>query len=404
MEVKLFFLHFVVVFMVAQICNGGRSRFPSSIKVHRHLNLLNNAPVKSIKSPDGDTIDCVHIAHQPAFDHPILKNHTIIKTRPSYHPEWIKDENINMNSSKSFTQMWHSNGKCPKGTIPIRRTNKEDMLRASSLKSYGRNNSVSQQSTIDSEFVDVTKDHEYAIARTDGLFYGAKATFNIWNPKVQRQDEFSLGQLWITRGSGSDLNTIEAGWQVYPGLYGDSSTRLFIFWTSDGYQRRKCYNLGCPGFIQTSNEIALGGTLSPISQVDGSQYEMTVLIWKDRKGGDWWMKFGETLVGYWPASLFTSLRESASTVEWGGEVVNLKSDGHHTTTDMGSGYFPQQGFGKASYIRNIQTVDESNTLRTPESLQTYSPENSCYDIVMGMNDNSGSQFFFGGPGLNPNCP
>ncbi|KAL8262500.1 hypothetical protein R6Q59_023849 [Mikania micrantha] len=124
----------------------------------------------------------------------------------------------------------------------------------------------------------------------------------------------------------------------------------------------------------------------------------------DRKGGDWWMKFGETVVGYWPASLFTSLRESAARVEWGGEVVNLKSDGHHTTSDMGSGYFPQQGFGKASCIKNIQTVDESNTLRTPESLQTYNPENSCYDIVLGMSDNLGSQFFFGGPGLNQNCP
>lgn len=29
------------------------------------------------QSPDGDIIDCVHISHQPAFDHPLLKNHTI---------------------------------------------------------------------------------------------------------------------------------------------------------------------------------------------------------------------------------------------------------------------------------------------------------------------------------------
>ncbi|KAL8204407.1 hypothetical protein R6Q57_010030 [Mikania cordata] len=65
-----------------------------------------------------------------------------------------------MNASKSFTQLWHSNGKCPKGTIAIRRTKKEDMLRASSLKSYGRKNSVSRQSSTDSEFVDVTKNHE----------------------------------------------------------------------------------------------------------------------------------------------------------------------------------------------------------------------------------------------------
>lgn len=29
------------------------------------------------QSPDGDIIDCVHVSHQPAFDHPDLKNHKI---------------------------------------------------------------------------------------------------------------------------------------------------------------------------------------------------------------------------------------------------------------------------------------------------------------------------------------
>ncbi|KAL8262497.1 hypothetical protein R6Q59_023846 [Mikania micrantha] len=178
---------------------------------------------------------------------------------------------------------------------------------------------------------------------------------------------------------------------------GSSSTGL------DGYHTTGCYNLGCPGFIQTNNKIALGGTISRTSQVDGSQYYMTIIVWKDGKDGDWWMRIGDENIGFWPASLFTSLRESASRVEWGGEVVNLKSDGHHTTTDMGSGYFPHHGYRKASYIANIQTVDGSNTLRTPENLQTYSPENSCYDIVLGMNDNSGRWFYYGGPGRNPNC-
>ncbi|KAL8204406.1 hypothetical protein R6Q57_010029 [Mikania cordata] len=402
-KAKLSFLHFVVVFMVAQICYGSRSRFLSSIKVHKHLDLLNKAPVKPIKSPDGDTIDCVHIAHQPAFDHPILKNHTI-KMRPSYYPVWIKDENIMMNASKSFTQLWHSNGKCPKGTIPIRRTKKEDMLRASSLKSYRRKNGVARRTSIDSELENVNKGHEYATAFTEGRFLGAQATFNLWNPKVQTQDEFSLGQLWISNGPYADLNTIEVGWQVFPYLYGDNNTRLFIYWTSDGYQTTGCYNLGCPGFIQTNNEIALGGTLSPTSQVDGSQYEMNILVWKDGKEGDWWMQFEETLVGYWPASLYTDLRGNASEVEFGGEVINMQLDGLHTTTEMGSGYFPQEGAGKACYIKNIQTVDESNTLRCPESMEILHPEKSCYDIVLGMNDNYGSQFFYGGPGRNANCP
>jgi hypothetical protein len=31
----------------------------------------------AIQSPDGDIIDCVHMSHQPAFDHPYLKDHKI---------------------------------------------------------------------------------------------------------------------------------------------------------------------------------------------------------------------------------------------------------------------------------------------------------------------------------------
>lgn len=30
-----------------------------------------------MQSPDGDIIDCVHKRKQPAFDHPLLKNHKI---------------------------------------------------------------------------------------------------------------------------------------------------------------------------------------------------------------------------------------------------------------------------------------------------------------------------------------
>jgi len=30
-----------------------------------------------IQGEDGDIIDCVDIYQQPAFDHPLLKNHTI---------------------------------------------------------------------------------------------------------------------------------------------------------------------------------------------------------------------------------------------------------------------------------------------------------------------------------------
>jgi hypothetical protein len=46
-------------------------------------------------------------------------------------------------------------------------------------------------------------------------YYGAKASINVWAPKVSTPSEFSLSQIWVIAGSfGNDLNTIEAGWQV----------------------------------------------------------------------------------------------------------------------------------------------------------------------------------------------
>lgn len=36
-----------------------------------------NFVLNGVQSPDGDIIDCVHIARQPAFDHPFLKDHKI---------------------------------------------------------------------------------------------------------------------------------------------------------------------------------------------------------------------------------------------------------------------------------------------------------------------------------------
>lgn len=46
--------------------------------------------------------------------------------------------------------------------------------------------------------------------------YGTQATMNVWKPKVEGSEEFSLGQIWLTSGTYLDnnLNSIEAGWQV----------------------------------------------------------------------------------------------------------------------------------------------------------------------------------------------
>ncbi|XP_028798459.1 uncharacterized protein LOC114753925 [Neltuma alba] len=397
----------------ATAVGGGDSSYTQKLQVHRHLNKLNKPAVKSIQSSDGDTIDCVLISNQPAFDHPDLRNHKI-QMRPNWHPEgrMIAEEESKVTSnSKGMSQSWQNSGSCPKGTIPVRRTKEDDILRANSIQQFGKKKqkSIPQPTSAQPQPELITKSsgHQHAIVYVQGdKYYGAKATMNVWKPNVQKSNEFSLSQIWLLSGTfGQDLNSIEAGWQVNPDLYGDNNTRLFTYWTSDSYQGTGCYNLFCSGFIQTNNEIALGATISPLSGFGGSQYDITILIWKDPKQGNWWMQFGnEQVLGYWPASLFPNLSDSATVIEWGGEIVNSGSNGQHTTTQMGSGRFPEEGFGKASFFKDLQVVNQDNQLLPPPDISTYTDQSNCYNVKSGYSDNWGNYFYYGGPGRNPNCP
>jgi len=49
---------------------------------------------------------------------------------------------------------------------------------------------------------------------------------------------------------------------------------------SDAYQATGCYNMLCSGFIQINSEIAMGASIFPISNYAGSQYDISILIWK----------------------------------------------------------------------------------------------------------------------------
>lgn len=62
--------------------------------------------------------------------------------------------------------------------------------------------------------------HAIAYTGESQEVYGARATINVWDPSIEVVNEFSLSQIWILSGSfdGSDLNSIEAGWQV-PSLF-----------------------------------------------------------------------------------------------------------------------------------------------------------------------------------------
>ncbi|KAL1169373.1 hypothetical protein V6Z11_A05G142200 [Gossypium hirsutum] len=57
-------------------------------------------------------------------------------------------------------------------------------------------------------------------------------------------------------------------------------------WQSDGYQRTGCYNPECPGFVQTSNKLGLGGKIEPVSTYAGEQIEMSIYMHKDNQSGN----------------------------------------------------------------------------------------------------------------------
>lgn len=83
----------------------------------------------------------------------------LLQTRPSFNPEGLFGENKMSVESKQgaspITQLWHMNGKCSEGTIPIRRTKKEDVLRASSVKRYGKkkHRSIPKPRSADPDFI-----------------------------------------------------------------------------------------------------------------------------------------------------------------------------------------------------------------------------------------------------------
>ncbi|CAN1334964.1 hypothetical protein LINPERPRIM_LOCUS36576 [Linum perenne] len=303
-----------------------------------------------MQSPDGDVIDC----------------------RP-------KEGNENETSMAESFQLWTDSGEsCPQGTVPIRRTTEKDVLRANELNRFGKKKPI-RHSRRDSSGTG----HEHAVVFVNGeQYYGAKANINVWAPRVSDPYEFSLSQIWLISGSfGNDLNTIEAGWQVSPELYGDSYPRFFTYWTVSS---------------------------SSLSYSLLNQLTLLRKPGQDPKHGHWWLQYGpRLLVGYWPLSLFSHLRNHATMVQFGGEIVNSRSSGVHTSTQMGSGHFGEEGYGKASYFRNLKTVDWDNNLlplSNSKNLHVLADRPGCYDVKQGMNNDWGNFFYYGGPGLNVRCP
>ncbi|KAK7283213.1 hypothetical protein RIF29_12592 [Crotalaria pallida] len=394
-----------------------RGSSPLEIEIDAKLKLLNKPAVKTFKSEDGDIIDCVDIYKQHAFDHPALKDH-IIQAIPDFLLESRSSstEEASISDSCGF-QTWQRSESCPKGTIPIARILKKDLLRATSLERFGMKppevfkNSTNYRNLHFSNLNNIPKHLSAAYLETtgDGIYIGSETDINVWNPKVNLPDDFTTAQMWLKAYNGPDFESVEAGWTVNPKVYGDKRTRLFAYWTKDSYKKTGCFDSRyCCGFVHTNNEVWLGAVISKVSRLYGPQSVFTVGIFLEPHTSNWWLRVNNNIsIGYWPGVLFDKLRHNATSVQWGGQVFSSKvKETPHTKTWMGSGHFASSGQleRQACFINRTRIRDASEQLKYPPSVRVMADEPFCYN---SMNIESGYEpvFYFGGPGQNPpNCP
>ncbi|KAJ0962694.1 hypothetical protein J5N97_027816 [Dioscorea zingiberensis] len=332
------------------LSDGNNLTINEEMEIEKQLKLLNKPAIKTIED-DGDIYDCVDINKQPAFDHPSLKNHKI-QLSPSSYPKGLFDNNINVSSTNGTSiEIGLKNGNaCPSGTVPIRRVSKDDLLRMRSTLKHKKMMHYSPSNYLngDNEIYRTLAAYHTQYNHEDNEYYGASASINVYGLPQLTSTQFSSSFIWI---NALEHNLIKVGWTVDPNTYGDTKTRLTTAWTD------------------------------PLTY-------------------NWWFIFGKekTTIGYWPNKLFTTLRDHASWLNFGGVAGNL---GRKEMPPMGSGHFSYEGLNRSCYfawVRYIDSTTESHVLK--EKDVSPNVDSKCYDVgkFKEIGGPQGNIFFFGGPG------
>ncbi|KAF3786541.1 hypothetical protein EJ110_NYTH20778 [Nymphaea thermarum] len=122
---------------------------------------------------------------------------------------------------------------------------------------------------------------------------------------------------------------------------------------------------------------------------------------------DWGLWVDETMIGFWPKSNYR--KHYANKISWGGEIVNKRTRGRHTFTQMGNGHFSSEPLGRVAYISNMAIYDlDLDCYDAPEEIDVYVPQPDCYDLEYYQSDDDGDygqHITFGGPGYDIiKCP
>ncbi|XVF11026.1 hypothetical protein REPUB_Repub07fG0233900 [Reevesia pubescens] len=309
---------------------------------------------------DIDSVICVDIYKQPAFDHPALKNHKI-QTNPTFPSEFMTKK---VSTTAKLSAFDLPSKPCPKGMVPIQKTKKIDNESFPILNTeFPGQHFATLEVKVD-----------------DTVYLGAAAFTNVQNPKV-KMNQYSKAQIWLENGPPSELNSIQAGWGA------------------DGYKKTGCYNTQCPGFIQVHPQMHVGAHIPNISTFGGQQYVLDTTIVQDISTGNWWLiNMKGIQIGYWPDAIFTHLRPGVSLVRFGGNTF-VSPDG--ISPPMGNGHFASNHFKESCYFSHLSVINEQNqTLDIDDSkVSNYESNTNCFTLTyFGSQRTMGKTFTFGGPG------
>ncbi len=259
---------------------------------------------------------------------------------------------------------------------------------------------------------DYTGQHWYASTGKQTKITGGGGGFSMFDPYLQSDYDFSLLQTAMVRYEaktvefGTIVQSLETGWMYYPPR--GELPMFFVFFNTNGYNGVGDYMCGWnteqKGWVQVDDTIYPGMSFDHMSVIGGEQHDFDAKF--HLNDGKWWLKaFGKD-IGYYPAELFSKKSKKEDTlaaygdrIDFYGEVYNSGAD--LTTTDMGSGNFPEAGDGKVGYIKNMVYLDGDGK-EQKYSGYTQESDNTRYRIKTFFNSGTSwdSYVYLGGPGAN----
>ncbi|XP_059277724.1 protein neprosin-like [Lycium ferocissimum] len=365
-QLTLLVLYFLLSYNGVQ---GEKKLFKlKDVELEKQLKLLNKQAIKTIKTKNGDIYDCIDFYKQHAFDHPLLKDHNF---HPKMKPTLSRmKQNSDASTTSRSSTMRLKNGGCPSGTVPIKRTTKDDLIRQRSMP-------PPENVNFDAQFVGV-----------DPTLYGDNQTrlfIHIQAGKIHCFNTLCPGFIIVNTeiplGMSYEDNISERGGTTWEDTMYIQRVLLYLF-------------LLCKIFIMFIQIYELQFERNVNTDID-------ILFFKTKDVvGNWWLLIGENYeqIGFWPPRIFTDLASFATNVEWGGVVYSPPGV---PAPPMGSSFFPSENSAYDAYCRSIAIIDEIGWTVYLHRVIIHVDNHFMYKVLFERLSSDSKSFAFvlyGGPG------